>query len=333
MRLWIPTLLAVLWALAATLGGSRPFSISAVPVPLDPLDPTHVSVGLLDYRGGLWLQSSDPRMGGLSDLRVSADGRRLLAITDCGSVLEASLLHDARGFLSGIADEQITPIGGLSGPLVGDECDAEGLSPLPGGELAVAFETVQRILVYPPGTPPLARATRELQLPADIDDVTSRNSGLEALAPLTQGGLLALAEGPRGRPNATRAWTLRDGSWTSIAYPLFYEAGFPEPFRPTGATVLPGGDVLVVERRFPPMAVRIRRLPAGTLRENGDLTGSEVARLALPLSVDNFEGIDSVRTEAGETLVYLLSDDNGCAKGGLAVPTVQRTLLLAFALR
>jgi hypothetical protein len=333
MRLWIPTLLAALWALAATLAGSRPLSIAAVPVPLDPLDPTHVSVGQLDYRGGLWLQSSDPRMGGLSDLRVSADGRRLVAITDCGSVLEASLLHDRRGFLTGIADEKITPIGGLSGPLVGDERDAEGLSPLPGGELAVAFETVQRILVYPPDAPPLARASREFQLPADFGDVTSRNSGLEALAPLADGSLIALAEGPRGRPAATRAWILRGGSWTSIDYPLFYEEQSSQPFRPTGATVLPGGDVLVVERRFPPMAARIRRLPAGMLREGGDLTGSEVARLALPLSVDNFEGIDSVRSEAGETLVYLLSDDNGCAKGGVAVPTLQRTLLLAFALR
>jgi hypothetical protein len=333
MRLWMPALLAALWAVAAVVAGSGPLDLSAVPVPLDVGDPTHLSVGSLDFRGGLWLRSSDARLGGLSDLRVSPDGRRLLAITDCGSVLEASLLYDARGFLSGIADARLSPLQGLDGTLAGDERDAEAFSVLPTGEVAVAFEMGQRILVYPRDAPPFGRARSELPLPPDFGEVASRNSGLEALVALPNGRLLALAEGPRGRPEATRAWIFRDGSWTTLAYPLFYEDAASQPFRPTGVTVLPDGDVLVVERRFPPLAARLRRLPAGALRAEGNLSGTEVARLAPPLSVDNFEGIDAVRTESGETLVYLLSDDNSCAKGGFVVPTLQRTLLLAFALR
>jgi hypothetical protein len=118
-----------------------------------------------------------------------------------------------------------------------------------------------------------------------------------------------------------------------VSYPLFYDAAVPdEPFRPTDAALLPGGDVLVVERRFPPIAIRLRRLDRRTLEAAGDLTGTEVARLLPPLSIDNFEGID-VRTEpGGRTLVYLLSDDNNCRKGLAFGPTRQRTLLLVFSL-
>jgi hypothetical protein len=59
----------------------------------------------------------------------------------------------------------------------------------------------------------------------------------------------------------------------------------------------------------------------------------EVARLEPPLSVDNFEGIDARRDASGRTLVYLLSDDNNCAKtdAGRGGPGLQRTLLLLFA--
>jgi hypothetical protein len=54
------------------------------------------------------------------------------------------------------------------------------------------------------------------------------------------------------------------------------------------------------------------------------LRGKELARLTLPMTVDNFEGL-AVHTNAqGDTFVYLLSDDN--------YQFLQRTLLLQFRL-
>jgi len=50
----------------------------------------------------------------------------------------------------------------------------------------------------------------------------------------------------------------------------------------------------------------------------------ELATLAGPMTVDNFEGIATRRGPKGETLIYLVSDDN--FRSG------QRTLLLMFAL-
>jgi hypothetical protein len=107
-----------------------------------------------------------------------------------------------------------------------------------------------------------------------------------------------------------------------------------EPFRPAGAALLPGGDVLVVERRFPPIGVRVVRLSRASLDATGPFAPEEIARIEAPLTVDNFEGVEARRDAAsGQTLVYLLSDDNGCAKDGATrVPGLQRTLLLMFSL-
>ena len=49
-----------------------------------------------------------------------------------------------------------------------------------------------------------------------------------------------------------------------------------------------------------------------------------VARVARPLTVDNFEGLDARPGAPGESLLYLLSDDN--------FDNQQRTLLQLFAL-
>ena len=66
--------------LASGPGRDAPLSVSVTPVPLDPRHPDADRVGALRYRGGLWLHSDDPRFGGLSDLRVSPDGRALRAV-------------------------------------------------------------------------------------------------------------------------------------------------------------------------------------------------------------------------------------------------------------
>ncbi len=54
------------------------------------------------------------------------------------------------------------------------------------------------------------------------------------------------------------------------------------------------------------------------------LDGAAVAVLRPPLTVDNLEGVAARRGAAGETLIYLVSDNN--------FNPFQRTLLLLFAL-
>ena len=90
---------------------------------------------------------------------------------------------------------------------------------------------------------------------------------------------------------------------------------------------LAGGDVLALERHFSPVGVvaaRLVRIPAGTIKPGAVLEGKELARLAWPLVVDNFEGLAVSDGPKGETIVYLLSDDN--------FNPLQDTLLLQFRL-
>lgn len=338
--LFVLALVAAALAVAAALRSlvSRPpagdaVSLEVRPVPLDPTDPSRTSVGGLLSLGGLWLRSADPRFGGLSDLRVSEDGERLLAVSDCGRGFTARLGYDAGGRLVALLDPHIALLSGPDGrPLTTEEVDAESLV-REGGALEVGFEGRARILRY--GLePPFAGPARPLPMPAAVSGC-GRNGGLETMSTLGDGYRLLICEGRRGPSATVPAWIGRGGQWTERAYPLVFEGGWgAEPFRPTGATLLPDGDVLVLERRFPPPGARVVRLSRASLTGEGPLQPREVARLEAPLTLDNYEGIDARRDASGRTLVYLLSDDNNCAKaGGASSSGLQRTLLLLFALQ
>jgi hypothetical protein len=72
------------------------------------------------------------------------------------------------------------------------------------------------------------------------------------------------------------------------------------------------------------VSVRLMRVAAADIRPGAHLEGREIARWGPPLTVDNFEGVAARRGPDGETLIYLLSDDN--------FHLLQRTLLVMFAL-
>jgi hypothetical protein len=308
------TTLALLLALGTVADAEGdPIAIRSQPVPLNAFEPSVRGVGRLEYRGGLQLSSDDKRFGGLSGLLVSADGRKLTAISDHGYWITAILLYDRDGGLTGIDRATITELHGVHGKsLAGSpDGDAEDLAWAGKSEATVvSFETRPKLLLYPPGGPspiPL-RTPRELRQAPD-------NAGIEAITRLANGRLLALTEGLRTE-NGVIGWVGGSRkSWSRIIWLT------SDGFRPTGATTLPDGDVLVLERRILPPGARIRRLPASRIDTDDVLDGEEIARLEGALTFDNMEGIDA-RSEAGESLVYLVSDDN--------YSLLQRTLLLMF---
>jgi hypothetical protein len=315
-------------------GGPDRFTFEVRPVPLNPVDPAQEAVGELRYRGGLWLSASDPRFGGLSDLRVDRDGAGVIMVSDCGYVLRATLVYDGRGFLSGLRDAELEPLRAPGGRrLRSGEEDAESLALDGNGGYVVGFERMHRLWRYPDARRPLHGKPINLPVPPGLRSAHP-NMALEAIARLADGRLLLIEEGQPGRPDATRAWAGSGSEWCEWRYPLFYDAAVPEePFRPTSAALLPDGGVLVLERRYPPVAARVRRLDPASLEHGIDLTGGEIARLDPPVTLDNYEGIDVRTGERGETLVYVLSDDNNCRKlGSKGRPSSQRTLLLLFAL-
>lgn len=306
------------WLAAPAFAVAEPIEVTAESLPLDPTDPARNAVGPFAYRGGLVLTSPDPRFGGLSALGVSADGARMLSLSDQGTSFSARLVYDSAGNLSGLRDGDLGPLSDRDGtPLRGKRwTDAEAMSPGVGGEIIVAFERDHRIWRYDPGV----TVPRVLKPPPELADMKA-NSGIEALTLLNDGRLLAMAEGSPDE-DATVAWVSRTGGWDVMTY----HTG--DGFRPTGAATLPEGDVLVLERYYTPrngVRIRIKRLAKDTISAGAELKAPILADFVPPLSIDNFEGIEARQGAAGEALVYLISDNN--------FSDSQRTLLLMFALR
>jgi len=330
-------ILAGLAALTATAGppplDPGPLQVHATAVPLDPGDPSRTQLGPLHFMGGLWLRADDPRFGGLSDLRVSADGVQVVAVSDCGTGLTARLSYDASGRLAGFADALLVTLTDSKGSALGqDDVDAESLVAVPNGGLEVGFEGRGRIEEYGPG---FAGPARPLAAPAGLAACGS-NGGLELMADVGDGRRLVICEERRKASTTVPAWVGRGETWEERAYPLSFDSNSgwaAEPFRPTAAARLPNGDLLVLERRFPPLAARLVRLERSMLQGGDALEPREIARLEPPMTLDNFEGLEVRQDERGRSLVYILSDDNNCVKtGAVARRGVQRTLLLLFVL-
>ena len=339
--IWLFALGVAVLAVAATFTGlassprsAAPLVVSVERVPLHPRDPGASRVGELRYRGGLWLRSDDSRFGGLSDLRVTADGRGLRAVSDCGYGFTATLSYDASGRLDGLAEPRLYDLLGPDGePLRMAERDSESLV-VHADALEVGFEGKPRIWAYTL-EPPFGGKARPLALPAGVATGCGWNGSLETMTMIDESRRLLVCETRRGASQDVPAWVGNEDGWVERSYPLLFRGGWAgEPFHPTAATLLPDGDVLLLERRFPPIGSRIVRLARADVEGRGPLHPAEVAGIEAPLTLDNFEGIDARRDEAGHTLVYLISDDNNCAKqpGGSRGTGLQRTLLLMFAL-
>ncbi len=301
-------------AAAAAAPDASAINVKATTVPLDSADWSAEIAGQLRYRGGVHLTSPNERFGGLSGLIVSADGQQFTAVSDGGTWTSGALTYDADGNLSGVADVTIEPIRGADGrPLKGARGDAESLAFAANDELVVAFERDPKLLAY------LNGRDRPVVLdPPDGIDRAPGNRGMEAMTRLSDGRLLIVAEYDE-EPGKFAGWIGNDGSWSRVTY--LCDQGYV----PTGATTLANGDVVFVERRFPLLSIRVRQVPAAAIKPGAEIEAEELARLEGSRSFDNMEGIAMRQGPGGETLIYLVSDDN--------FRSFQRTLLMMFELQ
>ncbi len=317
-----------LLALALLLGACSPLAAQApiaeqwraVAMEAVPVEFGAEQVGALRFRGGLELLSSDAALGGLSGMEVLEDGR-LVAVSDNGAWFEAQIILDDAGALVGLSGMRTALMRDENGAAFGskEEGDSEALAQLQDGRFAVAFEQRQAILLYdmnrdgPFGAaaqgPPLAGVRG---LPANV--------GLEAMATLANGDLLVGAEG--GGAGDTPLWRSSPHEGGGVRSHVRYRAA--PGFSLTSLDRLPSGDVIALERFYAPVIgprARIARFPEAALA-GGVIAPEEVARIAPPLVLDNFEAIAAIAMPDGATRLYILSDDNFSSR--------QRTLFLAF---
>lgn len=295
----------------------------AIAIATTPVELGVQTLGRLRFRGGVEISSEDAAFGGLSDLEV-LDDNRIIAISDNGDWFEARLILDEADTLVSVSDVRTAFMRDERGRAFSNKRagDSEDIAQLPDGRIAVSFEQSQTIRIYDfnrDGPFGFARAGPRLAGTEPLH----RNAGLEALAVTAEGVLLVGAEG--GEAQTTPLWLApldaREPVAPRISYPL--EAGYSL----TGLDRLPDGGFVALERFYAPVIgarARITMFPAVSIDAQSSALPDvvELARIAPPMPVDNFEGIAAQRMPDGVTRIYILSDNNFSGR--------QRTLLYAF---
>lgn len=290
-------------------------------IAVDPDQPERTQFGRLTLLSSFVVDADDKRFGGLSGIAVEPSGGMLFAVSDRGYGLSARLVHDRAGRLTGTGAWTISPLQTPEGHEVKRRMiDAEAIVQERDGAWLVAFENRHRIWRYPPSPDAFAVPPQPLSVPDELSRAPS-NGGVESMTRLPDGRLLLLTEEFRNADGSLKGWLISEEGMAGVSYLA------SDGFSPTDVAALPGGDVLLLERRFwliSGVAIRLRCITNDQLRPGARLIGRELASLKMPLVIDNFEGLAVREAPDGGLLLYLISDDN--------FNFFQQTLLLQFRL-
>ncbi|ODU21110.1 MAG: hypothetical protein ABS87_07895 [Sphingomonas sp. SCN 67-18] len=322
MRRWPFSLLLLLVCVGDYAGpGARPMlgrdtRVTATAIPLNPDDPAQVRVGALRYVQGWRLRGRDRAFGGFSAMAVNGD--RFRFISDAGGVVDFRL--GAGGAVSQVRFGDLKDGPGRGYEKRDRDSEAFVFDPV-SGKSWVAFERWNEIWRYGPD---LLAGEASARPGAMLD--WPDNSGAEAMVRLRSGAFLVFSEGGRGPRGSTAALLFPGDPTVDRRPPVLFGYQRPAGYRITDAAELPDGRLVALYRRFgfpDGFSAKLAILDPRAIRHGAVLTEGEIATLARPLNVDNFEAI-AVTRESGRTLLWIASDDN--------LNGIQRSLLMQFAL-
>ena len=340
-RRWLVggTLLAALLLVAGSFATAETLRVSQAPTriaiqatPIDSFDnrdPLITRFGALEFRGGLVLTSKYAAFGGISAINVESDGALFLSITDRGAWLRGRIVYE-NGKPVDIADAEMAPILGPDGkPLaVRGWYDVESLVELDGMHY-IGIERVEQIMRFNYRRDGFLARGEPIAARPDFKTLTF-NRSLECLAASPQGSphagkLVVVSERSLDSAGNHRSFLIRP--YSSGDQVERFSVARSDDFDVTDCTILPPGDLLLLERRFSPargLAMRIRRIPLELITPDALVDGKVLIEADLSYQIDNMEGIAVHRNAQGETILTLVSDDN--------FSFIQRNLLLQFAL-
>jgi hypothetical protein len=281
--------------------------------------------GALQFRGGIELTSPSKDFGGISAIRLTADGARFIAVTDKGRWLRGRILYRDNAPI-GLDEVEMAPVLGPDGrPITARGWyDTEAIAE-DGGTLYLALERVHQILRFDYGKDGLRARGQPIAVPPAMKKLPS-NKGIEGLVFIPRGtplggSLLAFSE--RGLDHAGNLLAFIIGGPTPGTFTIRRSGDFDIG----DAALLPPDDLLLLERKFSflsGVAIRIRRIPLAGLHPGAMIDGRTLLEADMGYQIDNMEGLAVHRTAAGETVLTLISDDN--------FSPMQRTVLLQFTL-
>lgn len=324
---WLGYAAPAQFAPAATLELPAKIEIRAKRIEsFDPREASKKNFGSLEFRGGLELSSPHKQFGGLSAIRLAANGANFLSVTDRGYWLRGRITYDGNA-PSGIADAEIAPMLYSDGKPIQSRgwYDSEALAE-DGGFAYVALERVHRILKFDTGKRGLLARGTLVPVPPEMGKLPA-NRGIECLmvAPKgspVAGALIAISE--RGLDEAKNIRGFLIGG----PKPGLFSIKPSEEFDIVDCAVTPSLDVLLLERYFSwrrGVAMRIRRVALADIVPGAVLEPKELISADMGYQIDNMEGLSVHRAATGEVVLTLVSDDN--------FSFIQRTILLQFTLR
>jgi len=313
-------------AQAQLAGGIVPVEVNARPLTsFDLRDPSHVRFGSFEFRSGLMLTSPFRKFGGLSSLHLDAAGENFVMASDKGDWFTGRLVYSGNA-LSGLADVKSAPMRDRDGrPLAAKGWfDTESLT-FDGSIAYVGIERVNKIVRFDFDQGGILARAEDVAAPPEVAKLPY-NRGLESLIYIGKGHRLAgtiLAISERSLDaNGNIAAFLIGGPSPGIFY-----IKRSNDFDISDATLLPTGDILLLERKFSlttGIGIQVRCIPVSTISPGSVVDGPVLFAADLGSEIDNFEGIANHVSRTGETIITLISDDN--------FSVFQRTLLLQFTL-
>lgn len=291
-------------------------------------EPERRDFGPLTFLGGLELRGDRREFGGISSGVIETDGRAFIAASDQAHWILGRFVADADERLTGIENVRLAPMMALDGRRLRDtrQFDTEGMTRI-GNRLFISVERAHQILRFELGpNGPAGRATA-VPTPDDFRRLNS-NQGIEALGVLPPasrfaGALIAIAEHPPAGSEPDRI-----PGWILGPQPGRFSVQRSRDFDVTDLGFLPGGDMLILERRFSPLwgvALRLRRVAIGSVVPGAVLEGETLIEANMAYHVDNMEALMVHRARDGRAILTLMSDDN--------FSILQRNLVLRFAYR
>jgi hypothetical protein len=315
----------------ASVAAPVSIEVNARPIAsFDRRDRSHLRFGSLQWRSGLVLTSPFPGFGGLSGLRIDAKGERFISFSDKGSWFTGRIVYQGAE-MTGLADVEAAPMIGPDGrPITARGWyDSESIaidgSQIYNSQVYIGLERVNRVLRFDFKKGFTRSRAEVVPMPAAVKKLPY-NKGLEALVFVPKGLPLAgtlIAMSERGLDPEGNLIAFLVGGPT----PGQFSVRRTEKFDISDATLLPSGELLVLERKFSlveGLHVRIRRIALKSLAPGALVDGPVIFRADLGDEVDNMEGIDSFVTGEGDIVLTMVSDDN--------FSMIQRTLLLQFVL-
>lgn len=299
-------------------------TINATPISaFQAANPSQLRFGSLEFRGGLILTSTHKSFGGISALRVQPDGEHFVALSDRASWFRGRIVYENKR-PAGITEASAQPVLDGDGKPAPD-WDTESIAEY-GHKLYVGLERTNRIFSFDFDWKRFPANPRPVSVPSELNDLPF-NQGLEAMVfipkkhKLSQ-TLIGFSEKGLTEEGNLKAFLI--GGPT----PGMFAVKRTDGFDISDASLLPGGDILILERQYSlqrGVAMRIRRIRLEDIRPGALLDGVPLVEADVRCHIDNMEALSVYRNRESETVLTLMSDDN--------FSPIQRTLLLQFVLK